>query len=90
MSIQAAKLFIKGLQFDKAFRKDVSATKNIDEFNEVLDDYDLKFSSSEVEESYNMLKVQCQFEEQADSLQNAISYYYMILRSFEIEAEKHQ
>lgn len=88
MSIQAAKLFIKGLQFDKAFRKDINTAKTLDEFNCVLDDYDLQFSSSEIEESYNMLKVQCQYEEQADSLQNAISYYYMILRSFEIGNNK--
>lgn len=84
MSIQSAKLFLQGLQFDANFRKDLNKARTFKDFESVLEEYDLSFSKEELEESYNMLLVKCQIAEQADSLNNAVGYYKFMEHSFKL------
>lgn len=82
MSIQNAKFFLKDIQESDSFRDDINSLKTINEFNELLEQRELPFSSSEIEEAFNMLHVQCQSESEAESLKNAYLYYQLIIATF--------
>ncbi len=82
MSINNAKFFLEKIQADSSFRGTVTKMDTENEFSLFLDEADMKFSSSEAEEAFNMLHVACQFEAEAESLKNAYLYYQLIVASF--------
>ncbi len=73
MSIQNAKDFLHLVQTDDAFRKELYKLENVEGFYKFIEQKDLAFTDGEFEEAHNMLIFQCQFEEQHDSLENAVN-----------------
>ena len=82
MSIQNAKFFLKDIQQSDRLRDEINSLKTVNEFTEYLEQCKLPFSSSEIEEAFNMLHVQCQSENEAESLKNAYLYYQLIIATF--------
>jgi hypothetical protein len=79
MSIIGAKIFLKKVSEDKSFRKQLNMVSTRSEFHEVLNLYDVAFTSDEFEEAFNNLHTSCQTAEEADSLFNARNYYFLII-----------
>ena len=73
MSIQNAIRFIHKVQGDDEFRNNLFRLKNISQFEGFLEEKELDYTEFEFDEAYHHLLVQCQFEEQADRLQNVIN-----------------
>jgi predicted ribosomally synthesized peptide with nif11-like leader len=82
MSIQNAKLFFKKVQTDKSFRDTIIVSDTESDFSAVLDEFGIPFTSSEIEEAFNMLHVQCQFEHEAENLKQAYIYYQLLVSAF--------
>lgn len=82
MSINNAKLFLEKIQGDNTFRTEINDIDSEKEFSLFLDEKGIVFSSTEVEEAFNMLHVACQLESDAESLKNAYLYYQLIISSF--------
>ncbi len=79
MSVQNAKKFIQLVQDDKAFRMELYNVEGQEAFYNFLSEKDLLFNEGEFEDAHNMLIVSCQFEEQHDTLENAINLIKLCL-----------
>ncbi|MBN1119078.1 MAG: Nif11-like leader peptide family natural product precursor [Bacteroidales bacterium] len=81
MSIVNAQKFLEKIQTDNEFRKEVTHTKELNKFEEILKNKNMNFSSSEMEEGFNTLHVSCQSYEQAEDLKNAYLFYQLLISS---------
>ena len=81
MSIVNAQKFLEKVQTDKEFRREVTKSKELDEFEKILNSKNITFTSSEMEEGFNTLHVSCQSYEQAEDLKNAYLFYQLLISS---------
>ena len=79
MSIQNAKKFIRKVQTEDDFRKEMYAVSGLEGFYDFIKKKELPFSESEFEEAYNMMMVKCQFAEEHDELENTINLIKLVV-----------
>jgi predicted ribosomally synthesized peptide with nif11-like leader len=82
MSIQKAQLFLNKVQEDIHFRKKVICANSEHDLSTILRQYNINFSSTEIENAFNMLHVSCQTEDDAEKLKHAYLYYQLLVSSF--------
>lgn len=82
MSISNAKIFLKKIQEEDEFRSEFYVVNNEKDFVSILEKNQIPFSSSELDEAFNNRLANCQTEEQADALYNALNFYKIIVSAF--------
>jgi len=82
MTIKNAITFLEDIDFEPKLRSRVYACKSRGEWLETLQAHGTPFTPSELEESINMLHVQCQTYEQADDLLHKADCIRMIIADF--------
>ena len=79
MSIGNAIKFIKRTQSDASFRQNLYKVDSWEDLMDVLIKEDMNCSPIELDEAFNHLHVQCQFQEEADSLFNVLHFVKLIV-----------
>lgn len=77
MSIAAAKKCLQTAMSDSIFRKRINKSKTQLEIQHVLKEYDIEFSPFEFEEAFTAMHLECQTNEQADSLFNTKNWFVL-------------
>ncbi len=78
MSIQNSIDFIRLASSDEKFRYLLNGM-NPDEIPETLKEIGYEFTAGEFEESINLLRFKCQFEEQAEQLDEVVTWFRILL-----------
>jgi len=78
MSIQNAKNFIKRVQQDAPFRKEMYSVKGMDGFNEFIQEKGMPFTVADFEEAHSMMMFKCQFAEEHDELENTVNLIKLV------------
>jgi len=78
MSIQNAISCIQKIQKQPDFRQELYKNKTREEVEKFVESKNLIFSYIELCEAYRLLLVQCQTEEQADSLKHTMMMYQLL------------
>ncbi len=78
MSIQNSIDFIRLASIDQEFRYMLNHM-NPEDIPETLSKIGYEFSGDEFEESINLLRFKCQFEEQADKLDEVVAWFRILM-----------
>ena len=73
------KNFIKKVQVDDDFRKELYKVNGIDGFYEFISKKDLAFTEADFEEAHSMMMFKCQFAEEHDELENTVNLIKLVV-----------